>query len=113
MKARFSSALSARPVFELPSPPDDAAPAGRGLRRAGLYTPEPGWALFALRVLLATALMGALLVWCSRSIDWIGLRAQPWLRVGLLAGCIGAAVALYFATLLATGLKLRQFIRRG
>jgi putative peptidoglycan lipid II flippase len=84
-----------------------------GLRRAGLYTPEPGWTMFALRVVLATALMGALLWWFSRSIDWIGLRSQPWLRVGLLAGCIGAAVALYFATLLATGLKLRQFIRRG
>ena len=84
-----------------------------GLRRAGLYTPEPGWALFGLRVVVATALMSALLWWASRSVDWIGLRAQPWTRVGLLAGCIAAAVALYFASLLATGLKLRQFIQRG
>ncbi len=69
--------------------------------------------MFALRVVLATALMGALLLWFSRAIDWIGLRSQPWLRVGLLDGCIGPAVDLYFATMLATGLKLRQFMRRG
>ena len=84
-----------------------------GLRRKGLYTPEPGWALFALRVLLACALMGALLWWASHAIDWIGLRAQPWARIGLLAACIAAAVAAYFATLLASGLNLRQFRRRG
>ncbi|WP_298832867.1 murein biosynthesis integral membrane protein MurJ [uncultured Piscinibacter sp.] len=84
-----------------------------GLRRAELYTPEPGWLPFALRVLLANALMGALLVWAAQSIDWIGLRAQPWTRVAALAGCIAAAMLLYFACLLATGLKLRQFIRRG
>jgi len=84
-----------------------------GLRRAGLYTPAPGWGPFVLRVVLATALMGALLLWFARAVDWIGLRAQPWTRAGLLAGCIAAAVALYFGSLLATGLKLRQFVRRG
>jgi len=84
-----------------------------GLRRAGLYTPEPGWPLFTLRVGLATALMSAALWWASHRVDWIALGAQPWTRLGLLAGCIAAAVGLYFACLLASGLKLRQFIRRG
>jgi putative peptidoglycan lipid II flippase len=84
-----------------------------GLRRNGLYTPEPGWLLFVLRVLLACVLMGGLLWWFSRSIDWIGLRTQPWMRVGLLAACIVGAVTVYFTVLLASGLKLRQFIRRG
>ena len=41
------------------------------------------------------------------------MGARPWTRAGLLAGCIAAAVLLYFASLLASGLKLRQFIRRG
>ena len=84
-----------------------------GLRRAGLYTPEPGWAAFAARVLLACTLLGAFLAWAAQAIDWIGLRDHPWQRVGLLAACLAAAIALYFACLLATGLKLRQFIRRG
>ncbi len=84
-----------------------------GLRRQGLYTPGPGWAAFAARVVAACVAMGALLAWAAHSIDWIGLRTQPWLRIGWLAGCIAAAVAVYFAVLLASGLKLRQFIRRG
>ena len=31
----------------------------------------------------------------------------------LLAACLAGAVLLYFATLLASGLRLRQFVRRG
>jgi putative peptidoglycan lipid II flippase len=84
-----------------------------GLRRAGLYLPSPGWGTFALRVLLASALLGTLLEVAARSIDWIGLRDEPWLRIGWLAACLGAAAALYFGALLASGLRLRQFMRRG
>ena len=84
-----------------------------GLRRAGLYRPEPGWLAFALRVLLATALLGALLAWAAHAIDWIGLREQPWKRIGLLSACLGSSALLYFGCLMATGVKLRQFTRRG
>lgn len=84
-----------------------------GLRRAGLYTPAPGWALFGLRVVAATAAMGAALAWAAQAVDWIGLRQQPWQRVGLMAACLAGAILLYFACLLATGLKLRHFVRRG
>jgi putative peptidoglycan lipid II flippase len=41
------------------------------------------------------------------------MREQPWLRIGALAGCLIGAGLLYFGCLLATGLKLRQFARRG
>jgi len=84
-----------------------------GLRRAGLYTPAPGWGLFLLRVVVASALLGGLLAWAAQAIDWLGLRVHPWQRIGLLAACLGAAALLYFGSLLATGLKLRQFARRG
>jgi putative peptidoglycan lipid II flippase len=57
--------------------------------------------------------LGAFLAWAAQAVDWIGLREHPWRRVGLLAGCLVTAIGLYFACLLATGLKLRQFIRRG
>jgi putative peptidoglycan lipid II flippase len=84
----------------------------RGLLRAGRYRPEPGWALFALRVLLATAVLAAAMVWASAAFDWLGLKAQPWLRVGLLAACLAGAAVLYFGILAATGLKLRPLLRR-
>ena len=86
---------------------------GIGLWRAGLYRPAPGWPGFLLRVLLASALLGALLAWAAHAVDWIGLRAHPWQRIGLLAACLAAAAALYFGCLAASGLRLRQFVRRG
>jgi putative peptidoglycan lipid II flippase len=84
-----------------------------GLRRAGLYTPEPGWRGFALRVVLASTVMGGFLFWAAQALDWVTLRGQPWLRISALATCLVAAGLLYFACLLSSGLKLRQFARRG
>ena len=84
-----------------------------GLRRAGLYTPEPGWAGFAVRVVVASALMGGGLAWAAQSLDWIGLRETPWLRIGALAGCLVLAGLLYFGGLIVSGIHLRQFARRG
>lgn len=84
-----------------------------GLRRAGLYEPVPGWGPFAARVLFATALLGALLAVAAQRIDWVALRVHPWERIGWLAACLAGAALLYFGTLLATGLRLRQFVRRG
>lgn len=84
-----------------------------GLRRAGLYSPLPGWGVFFLRVLVATALLGVLLAWLAQTIDWIGLRAHPWQRIGWMAVSLASAAALYFACLHLSGLRLRQFVRRG
>ena len=84
----------------------------RGLKQSGRYQPEPGWWAFAARVALATVVLGAGMWWANQHFDWLGLRAQPWLRVGLLAGCLGAAGLIYFGVLMGTGLKLRQMLRR-
>jgi putative peptidoglycan lipid II flippase len=84
-----------------------------GLKRAGAYVPEPGWRGFALRVVGATALLGALLFWAERRIDWIGLVDHQAQRIGWLALCLGGAALLYFGVLLASGLKPQQFMRRG
>lgn len=82
-----------------------------GLRRGGVYTPSPGWAAFGARVVVATALLTALLAWGARHVDWIGLPG--WTRVGWLTILLGGAAVLYFGSLLAMGLNLRQFVRRG
>jgi putative peptidoglycan lipid II flippase len=82
-----------------------------GLVRRGSYRPLAGWGLFALRVLLAAGVMGAGLWWAAGHFDWTGLRAQPLLRIALLAGALAAAALVYFGVLLASGLKLRSFVR--
>ena len=84
-----------------------------GLRRCGAYRPAPGWAGFLARVVVSTALLGALLAFANQRIDWIGLQAHGWQRAGWLALCLTGAGLLYFGSLLALGLKLRQFVRRG
>ena len=85
-----------------------------GLRRRGAYVPEPGWWRFGAQVALATALLGAALALAAHGIDWVALgsgrRAE---RAGLMAACLAGAAALYFGTLLATGVRLRHFVRRS
>ena len=61
----------------------------------------------------ASALLGGLLAFAERRIDWTGLAAHQPERIGWLALSLGAAALLYFGTLLASGLKLQQFMRRG
>jgi putative peptidoglycan lipid II flippase len=84
-----------------------------GLRRARVYVPSPGWAVFAARIAFATALLAAALARAGRAIDWVGLVDHEGRRVILLAGCIAGAALLYFGTLTLTGLKFKQFMRRG
>ena len=84
-----------------------------GLKRSGAYVPEPGWRGFSLRVFGATALLGGLLFVAERRIDWIGLVNHQAQRIGWLVLCLGGAALLYFGALLASGLKLRQFMRRS
>jgi len=84
-----------------------------GLRRSGAYRPSPGWGAFTLRVLLACSVLGGFLVWAAQAVPWIALYTRDGQRIGLMAACLAAGVVLYFATLLASGLKFRQFMRRG
>jgi putative peptidoglycan lipid II flippase len=83
-----------------------------GLRRRGAYKPSPGWAVFGLQVLAASALLAVFLTWAASHMAWIDLQATALTRVGLLALCVVGAAALYFGTLVLAGLKLRQFVRQ-
>lgn len=85
----------------------------RGLRRLGSYQPAPGWPGFALRVLLASAAMGALQWWLARHFDWVALgRTELW-RALLMAASLAGSALVYFAVLGLSGLNLRQFVRRA
>ena len=84
-----------------------------GLLRRGIFKPEPGWLVFSARVLLANLALGAALAWAAHAIDWTGLQAQWALRAASVAAVLGGVALLYFAVLMACGMRVRQFIRRG
>lgn len=78
------------------------------LRRAGIYQPEPGWAVFALKLGLAVYAMGVVL-WVSAGGDARWLTAGASERVGHLALVVTAGAATYFAALWALGFRLKDF----
>ena len=83
-----------------------------GLRRRGTYRPQPGWGVFLLQVIAASALLAVFLMWASQAIPWTRMHGDNWTRVLLMAIVLIASFALYFVSTWAAGLKLRQFIRR-
>ena len=83
-----------------------------GLLRRGSYKPEPGWGVFLLQVLAACVLLAVFLVWANQAVDWLALRHEGLKRIGLLALVLSASGAIYLVAILASGLKLRQFLRR-
>lgn len=84
----------------------------RGLRLRGVYRPQAGWTGFAWRLAVALVVLAAVL--------WIGMgSAQWWLAQGpldralRLAWLVLGGVAAYFATLLALGFRIRDFVKRA
>jgi putative peptidoglycan lipid II flippase len=80
-----------------------------GLKRRGVYVPQAGWGRFLGRLFLVLAIFAGGLGWMQLQIDWTALQSAPWWRAGVLAGVIGAAIALYFIMLLAFGFRMRDF----
>jgi putative peptidoglycan lipid II flippase len=83
-----------------------------GLLRRGSYKPLPGWGVYALQVLAATALLTVFLMWAAGAFDWTRLQAQAGLRIGLLALLVAGGAAIYLGAVWAAGLRFRQFLRR-
>ncbi|WP_395060609.1 murein biosynthesis integral membrane protein MurJ [Polaromonas sp.] len=83
-----------------------------GLRKRGSYRPEPGWGVFALQVVAASALLAVFLLWSAQAVSWTALRAEAFKRIGLLALVLLASAAIYFGALWAAGLKVRKLMRR-
>jgi putative peptidoglycan lipid II flippase len=82
----------------------------RGLRRDGAYRPSAGWPLLLLRGAAASLLMGLALWWgTSDMAAW--LNADSWERVARLLTWILIGIVVYFAALLASGVRPRHFLR--
>ena len=83
-----------------------------GLIKRGSYKPAPGWGVFILQVVAASALLAVFLLWSAGAVNWIGLKTAYFQRIGLLTAVICAGAAMYFVVLWAAGLKLRNLMRR-
>ena len=83
-----------------------------GLMKRGSYKPAPGWGVFALQVVAASALLAVFLLWSAGAVNWVGLKTAYLQRIGLLTAVILVGAAIYFVVLWAAGLKLRKLIRR-
>ena len=81
------------------------------LRKQKIFTPQPGWQRFLLRLVVAVVVMAAALLgglslmpeWSQGSMAWRLLRLMAVVAVGGIA---------YFATLALLGFKVKEFARR-
>lgn len=82
------------------------------LRSHGLFQPQPGWASFLVRLVLAVLAMSAALLAVMHFLPaWeTGGMLQRFLRLGLV---IGAGGLVYFSVLALLGFRLRDFSRRA
>ncbi|MGQ0512381.1 MAG: murein biosynthesis integral membrane protein MurJ [Betaproteobacteria bacterium] len=84
----------------------------RGLRRHGIYTPQPGWIGFSLKLAVsAGAMSAALAAAMGDSAWWLAAHWQE--RVLALGGLVLLGLGVYGACLAAFGFRLRDFSRRG
>ena len=82
------------------------------LRQHGIYTPRPGWRVFASKVLLAVmAMAGALWFSMGRAEWWFGATWS--LRLPALGALVLLGMTVYAACLTIMGFRLGDFSRRG
>jgi len=84
-----------------------------GLRKRGIYTPQPGWIGFFAKLIVAVCVMGAVAWFSQAQFDWAALRAHPFMRAGALLGIIALSAIAYFGVLVVLGFHLRDFKRRA
>ena len=84
----------------------------RGLRQQGIYTPQPGWAAFILKLIIALIVMGTTLWFISgTSSQWLQWHTSE--RIFRLTLTVVFGAVIYFATLWVVGFRLRDFKRRA
>jgi putative peptidoglycan lipid II flippase len=84
----------------------------RGLRRHQVYTPQPGWLKFTLKLATALTLMAlALYFGMGSTQDWLHytLAARLWRLLALVV----AGAGVYFVALWVMGFRLADFKRRA
>jgi len=82
----------------------------RGLRRQGVYRPEPGWFRVAGAVVLGSLVMVAVLLWQYGAIDqWSEASATA--RTIRLTTLIGIGMLVYALLIIAGGLRKHHLVK--
>ncbi|MES2353080.1 MAG: murein biosynthesis integral membrane protein MurJ [Pseudomonadota bacterium] len=82
------------------------------LRKSGIYQPQPGWAAFILKVILALGAMAAVL-WFAMGSEISWLSGTLFSRALRLAWIMALGAGTYFIGLWLLGFRLRDFSQRG
>lgn len=81
------------------------------LRKKNIFTPQPGWRTFLLRLIVAVLVMSAALVGMMHIMPEWSHGTMPY-RIMRLMAVVAVGIVAYFATLLALGFKIKEFARR-
>jgi putative peptidoglycan lipid II flippase len=82
------------------------------MRRHGIFTPQPEWPVFLLKLAVALYLMGGVLWWASGvETEWLALDTKT--KCVRLCGIIVLGATVYFSSLRAMGIRAADFLERG
>jgi putative peptidoglycan lipid II flippase len=84
----------------------------RHLRKQGIYSPQPGWLRFALKIGLSVLAMAAAL-WYAMGPAAAWLQASWQWKAGMLALLVALGTTVYGACLFVLGFRVRDFSIRG
>jgi len=82
------------------------------LRKRGVYQPEPGWARFLVKIVIALAIL-AVTLWFGMGTQESWLSSSGWGRIMRLSALVAGGVVVYFAALAAMGFRPGDFSKRG
>lgn len=82
------------------------------LRSHKIYQPQPGWAMFMVKIVTASMAMGSIL-WVASGSDASWLTDSTFHRVLRLSGVVAIGATAYFVMLWLLGFRLKNFSKRG
>ena len=81
-----------------------------GLRKRGVYHPNKGWGMFAVKLIVPNIALLLLLVWLTpESAQWFAWTV--WQRCFNLSGLIVAAMVVYFISLSLVGVSIKSLLK--
>ncbi len=82
------------------------------LRKDKLFTPQPEWLTFFIKLAVALYLMGGTIWWLSGSdVNWLEMHTLA--KCVKLGGVISAGIIVYFTSLFVMGFRLSDFAKRA
>ena len=82
------------------------------LRQHNIYSPQPGWGMFVLKIALAIAAMSVCL-WAAAGSTEMWLTTSASIKVMRLTALVMLGTIAYFGTLWLLGFRLQDFVRRA